>query len=140
MPTKGGIVKGYARMWPRKVFDIRVKNKLPISVREALKESGVYVLYRDGMPYYIGKTTGKLFDRLQSHANHTGSKMYSFWDYFSVFVVPDKHHIDEVESILIAAIPTANSAKPKIRPKINLPPEIVRILTKERFIREDKHR
>jgi hypothetical protein len=126
------IVTGYARTWPREVFDIHKNKDLLIKRLELLRGTGVYVLYRDDRPYYVGQTTGSLFERLHDHANKTTDKWYHLWNYFSAFEVP-KGHLDEVEAILIAAMPTANSANPRIRP-IPLPREIRRILADQRRI------
>ncbi len=52
--------------------------------------------------------------RLFSHARRPGGRYNNFWNYFSVFVIHDPHQRNAVESILIAAFPTANSAKPRI--------------------------
>ena len=129
------IITKYAQMWPREVFDIEGK-KLLSTVRERLDEPGVYVLYRDDHPYYIGKTKGRLFHRIWSHANVSRDRYYNFWNYFSAFVVPDKHHIDEVEGVLIASTLTANNATPKIK-RLYLPNEVARILRQRRVISSD---
>lgn len=50
--SNGKIVTGYAKMWPRIVFDMKAGNK---DAKELLQNPGVYVLYRDDMPYYVGK-------------------------------------------------------------------------------------
>jgi hypothetical protein len=39
---------------------------------------------------------------------------YNFWTHFSAFVVEDVAHRNELEGILIAAMPTANSATPDL--------------------------
>ncbi len=102
------IVTEYARMWPRKVFDMIEANRLLAKDLEALRNPGVYILYRDEHPYYIGKIKRLLFSRLHDHANKSTDTYFNFWNYFSVFVVPDKAHVDEVEAILIASMLTAN--------------------------------
>ena len=112
------IVENYARMWPRAVFDHRVKRENGKSTSVAktldiLSKAGVYVLYRDDIPYYIGKAK-RLRSRLFSHARRPGSKYDLFWNYFSVFVVEDERQRSELEALLIAAIPTANGAKPRL--------------------------
>jgi hypothetical protein len=128
------IVQGYAHVWPRAVFDIRRTNRmLEGEVRLALKSPGVYVLYRDDEPYYVGKTRRALFDRLWNHANQPGDRYYNFWNFFSVFAVAGKKHRDEVEGILIAAMPTANSASP-VFPRILLPARVGRLLQEQRVI------
>ncbi len=125
--NKKKIVAEYARMWPREVFDIIEENKLLAKGFEHLKLPGVYILYRDDHPYYVGKTKRSLFSRLHAHANLSSDRYYNFWNYFSVFVVPDKNHVDEVEGILIASMPTANSAVPRIK-QIRIPARVAKIL------------
>lgn len=109
----------FARMWPREVFDYLVpdenssrKQKLAKGL-EILNKPGVYVLYRDDVPYYIGQAL-KLRHRLWGHACNPGGRYGNFWNFFSVFVLKDQKQRDEIEGILIAAMPTANSAKPKL--------------------------
>lgn len=122
------IVIEYARMWPREVFDIIEERKL--TIKEILNKRGVYVLYRDEHPYYIGKAKSSLFKRLHDHANKSTDKYFNLWNYFSAFVVETKH-IDDVEGILIAAMPTANSAAPRIK-QILVPVKIRKLLRKAR--------
>lgn len=98
------------RTLPRALFHGKGKKVL----QAQLKEPGVYVLYRDDKPYYIGKTGTSLFKRLRTHALRPNSRRYNFWNYFSAFEIKEDDHRDEVEAILIAAMPSAaNSSKPK---------------------------
>ena len=129
------IIDGYARVWPREVFDIKDGGRLSRDVKEALNAAGVYVLYRDDHPYYIGKTGRPLFDRIWAHANRPADRLYNYWNFFSAFAVPLKKHRDEVEGVLIAAMPTANSAKPRFR-RIKLPVRVGRLLKKRRELAE----
>jgi hypothetical protein len=46
---------------------------------------------------------------------------------FSAFAVEDKKQRDELEAILIAAMPTANSARPKLQ-KEKMPNEVAQLL------------
>lgn len=132
------IVGGYAKMWPRELFNIHKRNKLILNVPELSKElqilwePGVYILYRDEHPHYVGQASNTLFSRLHDHANKSTDAYFNFWNFFSAFAVPRKH-LDEVEAILIAAMPTANSSNPRYKP-IPLPKEIVRILAGRRRI------
>ena len=71
---------------------------------ELLSHRGVYVLYRDDEPYYIGKTSTTIFKRLKTHALRPNARRYNYWNYFSAFEIEDDDHRDEVEAILIAAI------------------------------------
>jgi GIY-YIG catalytic domain len=120
-PTKGTMIEGFISMWPREICDIRQKGKNRLFLWDfpELQKPGVYVLYRDDQPYYIGKSD-KLRRRLHAHANQTTDRYYNFWNLFSAFVVRHKKYLNDVESILIAAMPTANSATPKM-PKIKMP-------------------
>lgn len=124
---KKKIITKYARMWPREVFDIFEENALALKTFQDLKSPGVYILYRDDTPYYVGKTSRGLFKRLHDHANKTTDRYFNFWNYFSVFVVPDSSHLDEIEGILIASMPTANSATRRIQ-QIKIPQAIAKIL------------
>jgi predicted GIY-YIG superfamily endonuclease len=121
MPAKKNQIVGeYARMWPREVFDCLITNENGRRKRilgkglDLVNEPGVYVLYRDDIPYYIGQAT-KLRHRLWLHAGSPGARYGNFWNYFSAFVIHDPKMRNEVEGILIAAMPTANSAKPKLK-------------------------
>ena len=132
MPAnKSRIVIKYARMWPREVFDIIEDRKLTIKGTNGfLNKRGVYVLYRDEHPYYIGKATSSLFKRLHDHANKSTDKYFNLWNYFSAFEVAEEY-IDEVEGILIAAMPTANCAAPVIK-QVRVPEEVAKIMREAR--------
>jgi len=86
-------------------------------LNENLKKPGVYVLYRDDVPYNIGKTRTTLLKRLSNHALKPNARRYNFWNYFSAFEIKDPSHRDEIEAILISAMPTANSSQPKFHKK-----------------------
>jgi hypothetical protein len=131
---RNSIVKGYASMWPREVFDAKPKRGggvLAAQLEFLTKEKGVYVLYRDGQPYYIGKSGDSLFARLSGHAMNPRRRYYNFWDMFSAFAVPDKKGRDELEGILIAAMPTANGSKPRLS-KERLPKQVTALMKKLR--------
>ncbi|MBZ5720092.1 MAG: GIY-YIG nuclease family protein [Acidobacteriia bacterium] len=121
-------VVSYARMWPRELFDCKHGKQLVVRELEILSQPGVYVLYRNDVPYYVGQAK-KLRSRLWSHANQPASKYYNFWNYFSAFAVEDPIFRSQVEGVLIAAMPTANGAKPRIR-KAQLPSDVRRYLHK----------
>jgi hypothetical protein len=137
--TRGKIITGYAQMWPRAVFDLRKKGKLLDDIKSKLGLPGVYVLYRDDDPHYIGKTRRPLHERIYCHANIVNDKIYNFWNFFSAFEVENPSARDEIEAILIAAMPTANSANPKIHP-ISLPRTVIGVLAKRREIDVEKLR
>jgi excinuclease UvrABC nuclease subunit len=105
-------------MWPREVLRHKDGKKLLAKEEEALQKPGVYILYREDEPYYIGKATS-LFTRLHAHANKMTDRYYPFWTYFSAFAFEErslelKKRISEIEGILIAAMPRAvNSSTPR---------------------------
>jgi len=114
----------YARMWPREVFYRRLpkpkavvgsKKNPPASTQwlyktmDLLAQPGVYVLYMDGVPYYVGQTED-LRSSLAAHARVPQSHYFRHWNYFSAFAA-DKKDLDRIEAILIAAMPTASGRK-----------------------------
>jgi hypothetical protein len=85
-PSNSAMHDHFFRMWPRALFHTgRGKDYL----REHLGGSGVYVLYRNEEPYYIGKAN-RLFSRLRSHALRPNARRYNFWNYFSAFQIADE--------------------------------------------------
>lgn len=84
-------------MWPRAALEVKLTceeldEKCPI-----LQEPGVYILYRDKHPYYIGKTNGRLFERISFHASVVSGRYFNFWNYFSAFAVRDEAKRNELE-------------------------------------------
>lgn len=131
------LVKKYIRMWPRSIFNTpeeghdHHRGKRPSIGRmsDDLNEPGVYILYRDDEPFYVGQAKGKLRSRLRAHANQVGSRRSYFWNYFSAFIVENPQHIDEVEAILIAAMPSAitNNSTPKL-PRAKMGPSTMKLM------------
>lgn len=115
----GTITQGHARMWPRAVFDKLIKEDgkpgraMVARSLDFLEKPGVYVLYRDDQPYYVGQAS-KLRRRLRLWAKKPESPYFHFWNFFSAFAVENRAMRDELECILIASMPTANSSKPKL--------------------------
>lgn len=117
--------KQFFRMWPRALFHMKEGKDI---LKTSLGEPGVYILYRNDEPYYIGKTSKPLIKRLKSHALKPNARRYNFWNYFSAFEIKDSSHRDEVEAILISAMPTAaNGARPKI-PRMPLDRDAAKLL------------
>lgn len=104
----------FFRMWPRALFHSK-RGKAYLD--QHLTSPGVYVLYREDQPYYIGKTSRRLVKRIAQHALRPDAKRYHFWNYFSAFQIDDPDQRNKIEAILIAAMPTANSARPKLQRK-----------------------
>ncbi len=61
------------------------------------------------------------------HATKTEGRYYHFWNFFSAFAVPDRKLRNELEDILIAAMPSANSAKPRLQ-REKIPTEVSNLL------------
>ena len=129
----------YARMWPRELFYRRLpkpkavvgsKKNPPAPTQwlhktmDLLAQPGVYVLYMDGVPYYVGQAD-MLRSALAAHARVPQSHYFRHWNYFSAFVV-DKKDLDRIEAILIAALPTANGRH--LLKKEPFPPELTEML------------
>jgi hypothetical protein len=112
--TRFLMAEQFFRMWPRALFHDPTGQEY---LEKHLDKPGVYVLYRNDVPYYIGKTGRPLVVRLWSHALRPNKTYYNFWNYFSAFQIADRQHRDEIEAILISAMPTANSAHPKFERK-----------------------
>jgi hypothetical protein len=128
---RNGLVSGYARMWPREIFDKKDGPELIARKLDFLQQKGVYILYRDEEPHYIGQTSGPLFRRIRSHATRPQARYYNFWNLFSAFAVADQKGRDELEGILIAAMPTANSSQPKLN-KLRMPKQVARLMRQMR--------
>lgn len=108
-------------------MDARDGKRLLVRKKNFLDRPGVYVLYRDDQPYYIGKTQRALARRIWAHANRPMDRYYNFWNLFSAFVVEDKQRRNELEGILIAAMPTANSASPRLG-AMRFPKEVANLI------------
>ena|SRR5712692_7947757 len=104
----------FFRMWPRALFYMREGKTF---LEEHLSAPGVYVLYRNDEPYYIGKTGKPLAKRLKQHALKPNTRYYNFWNYFSAFQIGDEGERSKIEAILISAMPTANNSHPKLHRK-----------------------
>jgi hypothetical protein len=131
--AKKPIVAAYFKMCPRTALDLREGNKLAWDVWDIFQEPGVYVLYRDDQPFYVGSSKKCVADRIYDHANQPQDTYYNFWNYFSVFLVPEARHIAEVEGILIAAFPTENASKPKFK-RLTLPSRLTKLIHAQRLI------
>lgn len=73
------------------------------SYREAVgtyerRKTGVYILYKGDLPYYVGKSERSIRGRIRKHRRdrHAGK-----WDNFSFYVVK-KGYSDDVEALLLA--------------------------------------
>jgi hypothetical protein len=129
--TKEAMIKAYIRMWPREIYNIRDGNHHLESVRQELwQKSGIYILYQNGQPYYVGQAKN-LWYRIRNHATNQNTKHYHLWTHFSAFILSNTDHISELEGLVIAAFgtATANSAKMRMK-RILLPKDAAKRLAK----------
>lgn len=125
------IVEGFAQMWPREVFQLDDSDGNALFwTLEELDGPGIYVLYRDDHPYYIGRAgsernpNGSVLRRLRDHALNRADAYHLFWNYFSAYRVAPAHltSIPQIEGLLISvmslAANRANPPLPRIRPPV----------------------
>jgi hypothetical protein len=129
--TLNKMITAYIRMWPREVYNIKDGNKHLESVRQELRQKpGIYILYQNGQPYYVGQAKN-LWYRIRNHAINQNAKHYHLWTHFSAFVLSDIQHINELEGLVIAAfgMTTANSSRMRMK-RILLPKDAAKRLAK----------
>ena len=116
----------YLKMWPRELFS--KKHGARLLIREEVEEMefpGIYILYKDEDPFYVGRAN-RLVSRLHSHANKITSKHYQFWTHFSAFALNPKvkdraQKLALLEAVLIAAMPKArNGSTPRFK-RVQIP-------------------
>src|SRR5437667_10187694 len=110
----GKLVKEHLRMWPRRIFDrVDIIGKGKEKRLNELRKAGVYILYRDDEPYYVGQAKN-MRGRIGSHATDPTSRLFHFWNYFLAIVIEDSGMGYEVESLLLTAMPSENMPTHKI--------------------------
>jgi hypothetical protein len=62
--------------------------------------SGIYALYKDGLPHYVGKASN-LSWRIRHHQN---DRLRGKWDSFSLYVVRGDRYVKDVESLLLRIV------------------------------------
>src|ERR1700733_6867313 len=88
-----GITEGYARMWPRALFErLEGEKRMHAASLDFLLGPGVYVLYRDDKPYYIGQAQ-RLRNRLWGHARRPDGRYYHFWNFFSASLLKTRGYV-----------------------------------------------
>jgi hypothetical protein len=94
------------------------------------RKSGVYVLRKDGVTYYIGLASSlpsRLADHLKDH--HRGK-----WDQFDLYIIRKSKakYLKELETLLIrAANPAGNQTEPKFANHNNITKKFKESLHKE---------
>jgi len=90
------LVRAYAEKLPGKVLGIFWKEFHDV----VSGYSGIYVLYKNGVPHYVGKA-GNLSYRIRHHQN---DRLKGKWDSFSLYVVRGDRHVKDVESLLLRIV------------------------------------
>jgi hypothetical protein len=124
----------------REIFDAvadveegqRVSRRTIARAAGLLEKPGVYILYRQDIPFYIGQAK-KLRSRLKAHATNPDARQYLFWDSFSAYLIDDPGHLDEVEAIPIAAMPfvLTNNSMPRLT-RVRMDHSTVRLVNRLR--------
>ena len=84
---------------------------------------GVYALYDDEDLYYVGKSKA-LKKRVRKHIS---DKHFGNWNRFSVYLVLNEEHVEELESLLIRIFnPKGNANKPQNEQTIDLKHELIK--------------
>jgi hypothetical protein len=124
MKTTKPMIAAYIQMGPRAVYTIKDGNRPLESVRKELRQKpGIYILYQNEKPYYVGQAKN-LWIRLRTHALNQNAKHYHHWTHFSAFSLADVQHINELEGLIIAAFGTETANGSRRRKKRGLLPNI----------------
>jgi hypothetical protein len=94
--SKMALVERCGEMWARNTKNIK---KVPAH-REG--GQGVYVLYDGSTPVYVGK--GNIQARLRK-ANDKSKRRGNSWDYFSWYILKNRHLVHDVEVLLLRILP-----------------------------------
>lgn len=90
------LIRAYAENLPGSVLEVFWKE-----FHGLLRgHSGVYVLYKNGVPHYVGKAT-KLSSRIRHHQK---DRLKRKWDSFSLYVVRGDPYVKDVESLLLRIV------------------------------------
>jgi hypothetical protein len=90
------LVRAYAEKLPGTVLGIFWKEFR----RVVSGHGGIYVLYKDGVPHYVGKASN-LSWRIRAHVN---DRLKRKWDTFSLYVVHGDRYMKDVESLLLRIV------------------------------------
>jgi hypothetical protein len=89
------LIRHRGEMWPRNAANI---NAILGSKEDG---QGIYILFDGSTPVYIGRGNIRQRIRQASKSKRRGQ----CWDHFSWYVVPDAHHEQELEALLLRMLP-----------------------------------
>ena len=90
------LIRAYAEQLPGKVLGVFWKEFHDL----ARGHSGIYVLYKDGIPHYVGKASNPSW-RIRHHQK---DRLKGKWDAFSLYVVHGARYVKDVESLLLRIV------------------------------------
>ncbi len=93
---RGKLVRAYAEKLPGSVLEVFWKEFKNLVRRE----SGVYVLYKNGVPHYVGKASNLAW-RIRVHQR---DRLKGKWDTFSLYVVRRAGYLKHLESLLLRIV------------------------------------
>jgi hypothetical protein len=94
--SRGKLIHSYAEKLPGTVFGVFWKE-----FRGLVKgKSGIYVLYKHRIPYYVGQASSLPF-RIKHHQN---DRHENKWDAFSFYVVNRTRYLKHLESLLLRIV------------------------------------
>ena len=93
--TKRGLIRHRGEMWPRNSTNIDAI----LGSKERRK--GIYILFDGSTPVYVGR--GNIRRRIRNACN--SKRRGQCWDHFSWYAVPDPHHEQELEALLLRMLP-----------------------------------
>jgi hypothetical protein len=94
--SKTALMKRCGEMWSR-----NTKNIADVPTNKEGGQ-GVYILYDGSTPVYVGK--GNIQARLRK-ANDKSKRRGNSWDYFSWYILKDRHLVHDVEVLLLRILP-----------------------------------
>ena len=107
--TKGALIKGMTKQLPSEILDNPI---FRAKLQELMKGyAGIYALYDDDKPYYIGLTTN-LFGRVNHHLKdrHKGQ-----WNHFVIFRIKKVDYLKDIETLITHLMPwKGNRVKGKV--------------------------
>jgi len=95
-PSRPMLIRAYAENLPGSLLGVFWKE-----FHDLLRgHSGIYVLYKDDIPHYVGKASS-LPSRIR---NHQKDRLRKEWDVFSLYVVRGDRYVKDVESLLLRIV------------------------------------
>ena len=110
------IILAYGRRWDRKLSEKYDFKDIPENAEG--RRSGIYILFKDKIIYYIGKSLSGLRNRIKQH---TKDKHRNNWDSYTIFFTR-KRFTSELEGIMLKMFwkvkdVTVDLHSPKIKAK-----------------------